>query len=308
VLMRCLKDRPPASDLFGIKGRRWLAEQRLPLAERETVDSTLRVDLVFRARARPHELRPAREAAAHHPDPFVRRPHAVELARPQQLGERAGVEPAGLGAHLADTGVARRHDNHARNVRLDDPRDLPRIAGHLKRDPVTRIEALREELERLRARRDPPARTQPAVGDDRHLAEVAVDIQRYRSLLSLRTVDRRRRRTGGQTTSTDPRSQRNRASRRGGHRKARAQGPSSKTACPACVLPKAPSPSQPKLGRPPDVTDAFGAQFHAPTSRNARQHWRFSTKAALRRGAGAPGGALSEWTQCSDGMTSETAS
>jgi hypothetical protein len=31
------------------------------------------------------------------------------------------------------------------------------------------------------------------------------------------------RRTGGQTTSTDPRSQRNRASRRGGHRKARAQ-------------------------------------------------------------------------------------
>ena len=39
VLMRCLKDRPPAADLFGIKGRRWLAEQQLPVCERETVDA-----------------------------------------------------------------------------------------------------------------------------------------------------------------------------------------------------------------------------------------------------------------------------
>src|SRR5919109_5376750 len=42
VLMRCLKDRPPASDLFGIKGRRWLTEQELALCERETVDAGLR--------------------------------------------------------------------------------------------------------------------------------------------------------------------------------------------------------------------------------------------------------------------------
>jgi transposase len=42
VLMRRLKGRPPASDLFGIKGRTWLAEQQLPLEERETVDAALR--------------------------------------------------------------------------------------------------------------------------------------------------------------------------------------------------------------------------------------------------------------------------
>jgi transposase len=42
VLMRCLKDRPPASDLFGVKGRRWLAEQQLPVTERETVESAMR--------------------------------------------------------------------------------------------------------------------------------------------------------------------------------------------------------------------------------------------------------------------------
>ena len=42
VLMRCLKDHPPASDLFGVKGRRWLAEQQLPICECETVESALR--------------------------------------------------------------------------------------------------------------------------------------------------------------------------------------------------------------------------------------------------------------------------
>jgi transposase len=42
VLMRCLKDPPPASDLFGVKGRAWLAEQQLPITERETVDSAVR--------------------------------------------------------------------------------------------------------------------------------------------------------------------------------------------------------------------------------------------------------------------------
>jgi transposase len=42
ALMRCLKGRPPASDLFGVKGRRWLGEQQLPVCERETVESALR--------------------------------------------------------------------------------------------------------------------------------------------------------------------------------------------------------------------------------------------------------------------------
>ena len=42
VLMRRLKGRPPASDLFGVKGRKWLAEQILPVEERETVDAGLR--------------------------------------------------------------------------------------------------------------------------------------------------------------------------------------------------------------------------------------------------------------------------
>jgi transposase len=42
VLQRCLKGKPPMSDLFGVKGLAWLSEQQLPLAERESVDTALR--------------------------------------------------------------------------------------------------------------------------------------------------------------------------------------------------------------------------------------------------------------------------
>jgi hypothetical protein len=42
VLLRTLKGRPPASDLFGVKGRRWLSDLDLPLEERETVDAAMR--------------------------------------------------------------------------------------------------------------------------------------------------------------------------------------------------------------------------------------------------------------------------
>ncbi|MFN2616124.1 MAG: IS110 family transposase [Thermoleophilaceae bacterium] len=42
ALVRCLMGRPPVSDLFGRKGRRWLAERRFPEAEAETVEGCLR--------------------------------------------------------------------------------------------------------------------------------------------------------------------------------------------------------------------------------------------------------------------------
>lgn len=42
VLQRTLKGRPPASDLFGTRGRAWLGEQNLPADERDTVQAALR--------------------------------------------------------------------------------------------------------------------------------------------------------------------------------------------------------------------------------------------------------------------------
>jgi transposase len=42
VLQRRLQGKPPCSDLFGVKGRRWLAGLHLPLEERESVDAGIR--------------------------------------------------------------------------------------------------------------------------------------------------------------------------------------------------------------------------------------------------------------------------
>jgi transposase len=42
VLMRRLQGKPPCSDLFGIKGRQWLAALELPIEERESVDAGIR--------------------------------------------------------------------------------------------------------------------------------------------------------------------------------------------------------------------------------------------------------------------------
>ena len=42
VLMRRLKGKPPVSDLFGVKGRSWLGELKLPVEEAETLESALR--------------------------------------------------------------------------------------------------------------------------------------------------------------------------------------------------------------------------------------------------------------------------
>jgi transposase len=42
VLQRQLQGRPPCSDLFGVKGRQWLANLQLPCEERESVDAAVR--------------------------------------------------------------------------------------------------------------------------------------------------------------------------------------------------------------------------------------------------------------------------
>ena len=48
VLQRRLQAKPPCSDLFGVKGRQWLAGLELPLEERESVDAGMRHDRVPR--------------------------------------------------------------------------------------------------------------------------------------------------------------------------------------------------------------------------------------------------------------------
>jgi len=64
-----------------------------------------RVDLVLSSRARAHELAAARQPSARRARPLVGHPDGVELSGGQQLGQRPGVKPVGLGAGSGDAGV-----------------------------------------------------------------------------------------------------------------------------------------------------------------------------------------------------------
>src|SRR5213075_2289406 len=72
-------------------------------------------------------------------------------------------------------------------------------------------------------------------------------------------------RRGGQTTPTDPRSKRNRTSRRGGHRKARAHSPSSKNRPAQHAFPRKPLSRSSDPNRAGPETTALEHHFHAPT-------------------------------------------
>ena len=67
-LQRRLQPKPPCSDLFGVKGRQWLAELELPAEERESVDAAMRhvefLDAEIAVPAHASERPESREASA----------------------------------------------------------------------------------------------------------------------------------------------------------------------------------------------------------------------------------------------------
>jgi hypothetical protein len=113
LLDRQLERRQPLAGLDAEQVR----ERRLAL---QTAHQD-RVALVLGARARPHQLLAAREAAAQHPDLRIGRPDRIELAGTQQPRQPPRIEPVGLRPRLPDPRVVRRHRHHPPNVRLQNP-------------------------------------------------------------------------------------------------------------------------------------------------------------------------------------------
>jgi hypothetical protein len=134
------------------------------------------MDLVLRARAGAHQLRAPRQPPAQHARPLIRRPHGVKLAGREQPRQRPRVEPVGLRPRLANTHIGGTDHDHAGDVRLEDPRDLPRAPRHLQRHPIARHQTRREQLKALRRRRDPTGGAQRAALNDRDLAEITVHV------------------------------------------------------------------------------------------------------------------------------------
>ena len=79
---------------------------------------------------------------------------------------------------------------------LEEPRDLPGVAGHLKCYPVLGVEAAGEELDLLRRSLDPPRGADLAFLCDCHLAELEVVAAR-RADRALRKIRLRWRATSG---------------------------------------------------------------------------------------------------------------
>ena len=152
------------------------------------------VDLVLRARARTHQLLTPRQAPAHPARPFIRRPDRIQLARREQPRERPRVQPVCLRARPPDPRIRRAHHDDPGDVRLEDPRDLPRAPGHLQRHPILPAKTRGEQLKPLRRRLDATRRAHHTSLRDRDLAEIAMHIQPDRSadrshLVLLSTVD-----------------------------------------------------------------------------------------------------------------------
>ena len=135
------------------------------------------MDLILCPRARRDQLAAALKAPAHHLGGAVGHPDRLELARGEEPRQRTRVEPVGLRPRGADRGVSRRDDDHLGDVWLDQPLDLPGVAGDLERHPVLLAEAPGEELDLLRPGRDPSRRAELSSVGDRHLAELEVDVQ-----------------------------------------------------------------------------------------------------------------------------------
>jgi len=108
VLMRCLVGRAPFADLFGVKGRCWLAELGLPEEERETVDSAVRqIELLDSEIADVERL--IASAA----------PESPQIGR---LMTVPGVNVIVAASFLAAIGDIRRFESPARAGRLPRPR------------------------------------------------------------------------------------------------------------------------------------------------------------------------------------------
>jgi hypothetical protein len=175
-------------------------------------------------------------------------------------------------------------------MRLEDPRDLPRVARHLQRHPIPWPQTLTKQRHHLGRRDDPTRRPHLTLLNDRDLAEVAMNIQPDVSHLTPVHAPKVRENrwandTDGSVLTAQPRQSQGRPPR------SRAQSSSRKKrpAQPAFSQ-KAPCPSRPNLRPGPDnnphqssfmprVAAASGAARWTP----GRSLERASAEGGLRR-------------------------
>ena len=168
-------------------GRQGLRGQPAPSAGAEEVAhrrlafqvaDQCRLQLVLGAGALSDQLRSRRDPAAQDPRLLVRQPDRGQKAAGEQLRERARVDLVRLRARLGDPlDRLRVREHDPTHLRLDDSRDPERVAGRLQRNLVVDAETLRKQRQPRRLGLYATRQPNPASLCDRHLAEVAIDVQ-----------------------------------------------------------------------------------------------------------------------------------
>jgi hypothetical protein len=191
----------------------------------------------------------------------VGQPHRGQVVGRQQPRQHRRVDLVGLDLGLGDRpGLLRVGDHHPADLALQQPRDRIGVAGRLQGHLVGGAQAVGEQPQRLRGGLDAARLPDHAVLPDGDLGELAVHVQPDASSHPAPPFICKGCRSGaqvGQTTPTDPRSQRSRASRRGGHVLTRARSPSNdhRPAQPA-FAPGCPCPGRShRTPRPTGTTD-----------------------------------------------------
>ena len=184
-------------------------------------------------------------AARHQPAPTlglrVGHPHLGQEPGRVQRREHPRIDLVGLDPRVRDRPHLQRvGDDHPRDVGGQHPHHRHRVAGGLDHHLVILGQAAGEALQARAGHVDPAVMAQPAILPEHHLREGAVDVHADDAphpvslLMATGAV--------GDTTTTDPRSRRNRAGRRGGQLLTRAHGSLCTSACPRFVLPAPRSP------------------------------------------------------------------
>jgi hypothetical protein len=202
-----------------------------------------RLDDVLQARPLSDDLVAPGDLPAKRLCRFVRNPDFRQKAACIKLREDAGVDRIGLDPRMSDDadllGVC---DHDLLDMRRDRRRDRGRVAGRFDDNHLLLGELLRESLENVAAHVDAPQSFELAVVPGDRLGEGAVDIQSDDAHAPSVFV-RSKGELAGDTTSTDPRSERIRESRKG--RPCNELGLSAhclSAACPHLRAPGAPCP------------------------------------------------------------------
>jgi hypothetical protein len=187
------------------------------------------------------------------------------------LASVSRIEAVGLGSGLTNPGVARRDDDHPRDVLLEDCRDRPRVTGHLQRDPVARVRLCANSSSASgRVGIWPADRSRPS-------ATIATSQKsRWTPSATALTQSSSRSsnsgRTGGQN-DIDGSALAAQPGKSQGRRPLKSPGskPIAQNGLPNPRSPEGPCPSRPNLSRPPDDTGPFKEQFHAARSSTEQQ-------------------------------------